>query len=345
MKHISFFSGIGGFDLASEWMGWENVAHCEINEFCLKILNYYWPNAKTHRDIKSTDFSIYRGLIDIVTGGFPCQPFSVTGQRKGNKDDRHLWPEMFRAVCEIQPTWVVGENVPGLVNWSKGLVFEQVQADLEASGYEVQSFILPACGINAPHRRERIWFVAYRNGSATQSSRTNREAKGNRSENNDEQEGGRVEGKQHNGCSNVLQSFTNSDDLFRGSEPQFGCGNKTGSRSKFEGSNRTEDQSEWRNLSYLFASPGEDATNATGIEDNRNGQGGFQSKFAGIISDFRDFPTQSPICTGNDGISAGLDGITFPKWRNESIKGAGNAIVPQIAHMIFKAIEQYKTLL
>jgi len=157
--HASLFSGIGGFDLAAQWMGWENVAHCEINEFCLKILKYYWPDANTHKDIKTTDFTIYRGQIDILTGGFPCQPFSSAGLRKGIEDDRHLWPEMLRAIRQVQPKWVVGENVLGIVNWSEGLVFEQVHAEMEASGYEIQSFILPACSVGAPHRRDRVWFI------------------------------------------------------------------------------------------------------------------------------------------------------------------------------------------
>lgn len=163
MKHGSLFSGIGGFDLAAEWMGWENVFHCENNTFCQKILKHYWPNAISYGDITKTDFSIHRGQIDIVTGGFPCQPFSSAGKRKGTKDDRHLWPEMLRTIREIQPQWIVGENVFGIINWSGGMVFEQVQSDLEAEGYESQAYVLPACATNAPHRRNRVWFVAHSN--------------------------------------------------------------------------------------------------------------------------------------------------------------------------------------
>jgi DNA (cytosine-5)-methyltransferase 1 len=132
MRHGSLFSGIGGFDLASEWMGWENVFHCEWNEFGQKVLKYYWPKAITYNDITKTDFSIHRGTIDILTGGFPCQPYSTAGKRLGKEDERHLWPEMLRAIREIQPSFVVGENVRGLTNWNGGLVFDEVQADLEA---------------------------------------------------------------------------------------------------------------------------------------------------------------------------------------------------------------------
>ncbi len=163
MNHGSLFSGIGGFDLASEWMGWNNVFHCEWNEFGQKVLKYYWPKSISYGDITKTDFTLHRGTIDILTGGFPCQPYSTAGKRLGKEDDRHLWPEMLRAIREIQPTWIVGENVRGLVNWNGGLVFDEVQSDLEAEGYEVTPFLLPACAVNAPHRRDRIWFVAYSN--------------------------------------------------------------------------------------------------------------------------------------------------------------------------------------
>jgi len=163
MRHGSLFSGIGGFDLAAEWMGWENVFQVEKDSFCQKVLVKNFPTTKRYGDIKEFDGTQYRGAIDILTGGFPCQPFSTSGKRKGTEDSRYLWPEMLRIIGEIRPTYIVGENVHGLVNWSKGLVLEQVQADLEVQGYEVGSVIIPACGIGAPHGRERVWFIAYRN--------------------------------------------------------------------------------------------------------------------------------------------------------------------------------------
>lgn len=142
--HGSLFSGIGGFDLAAEWAGWENIFHCEINPFGQKVLSYYWPNSIKYHDITKTDFTIHRGTIDVLTGGFPCQPYSQAGKRLGKEDERHLWPEMLRAIREIQPRWVVGENVRGLITWNGGMVFDEVQADLEAEGYEVLPFLLPA---------------------------------------------------------------------------------------------------------------------------------------------------------------------------------------------------------
>lgn len=171
MKHASLFSGIGGFDLAAQWMGWENVFQVEIDKFCQKVLEKNFPNVKRYGDIKEFDGTKYRGTVDILTGGFPCQPFSDAGKRKGTEDERHLWPEMLRVIGEIQPSYIVGENVPGLVSWSRGLVFEQVQAELENKGYEVQSVILPACAVKAAHRRDRVWIVAYHTRNAVEESK------------------------------------------------------------------------------------------------------------------------------------------------------------------------------
>jgi len=133
MKHASLFSGIGGFDLAAQNVGFENVFHCEINPFCQTILKYYWPNAKTYTDIKQTDFSIWRGQIDILTGGFPCQPFSSAGQRKGTEDERHLWPQMLRAIREIKPRFIVGENVSGFLTWN-GFIWSRAEQNIPDTG-------------------------------------------------------------------------------------------------------------------------------------------------------------------------------------------------------------------
>lgn len=160
MTHASLFSGIGGFDLAAEWAGWTNAFNCEIDPFCRKVLKYHFPNAEQYEDIRTTDFTVWKDRIDVLTGGFPCQPFSLAGKRRGTEDYRYLWPAMLDVIRTVRPRWVVGENVYGIVNWSEGMVFEQVCADLEAAGYEVQPYIIPACGVGAPHRRDRCWFVA-----------------------------------------------------------------------------------------------------------------------------------------------------------------------------------------
>ena len=162
MTHGSSFSGIGGFDLAAEWVGWQNLFNCEIDPFCQTVLKHHFPYAEQFTDIRTADFARYKGRIDVFTGGFPCQPFSTAGKQKGTEDDRYLWPEMLGVIRVVRPRWVVVENVYGIVSWSDGLVFEQVCADLEAEGYEVQPYVLPACGVGATHQRYRTWFVAHR---------------------------------------------------------------------------------------------------------------------------------------------------------------------------------------
>lgn len=155
MTHASLFTGIGGFDLAAEWCGFENIFQVEIDKFCLKLLNKRFPNAQKFKDIKEFDGRPFRGRVDIISGGFPCQPFSVAGKRKGKTDDRYLWPEMLRVIQEIKPRWVVGENVAGFIEMG----LEQSWIDLENEGYEVQPIIIPACAVNAPHRRDRVWII------------------------------------------------------------------------------------------------------------------------------------------------------------------------------------------
>lgn len=170
MNQIELFAGIGGFGLAGRWAGIETICQVEIDPFCQKVLQKNFPNAERHADIKNFDGTKYFGAVDIISGGFPCQPYSTAGKRLGKEDERHLWPEMLRVIREARPRWVVGENVGGLISWSGGLVFEEVCADLEAIGYEVQPFVLPACSVDAPHRRDRIWFVANTNYNAGQRS-------------------------------------------------------------------------------------------------------------------------------------------------------------------------------
>ena len=157
MNHLDLFSGIGGFSLAAQWAGIETVAFCEIDPFCQKVLVKNFPSIPIFEDIKELKRSDIKYEIDIITGGFPCQPFSVAGNKKGTKDDRDLWPQMFRVIQEFKPTWVIGENVANFVN----MAFQRTKTDLESEGYEVQPFIIPACGVNAPHRRDRVWIVGY----------------------------------------------------------------------------------------------------------------------------------------------------------------------------------------
>lgn len=155
-RHIDLFSGIGGFALAAYWAGYQTEVFCEQDEFCKKVLNRHWPAVPIIGDIRDFDGSAHTGA-DLLTGGFPCQPFSTAGKRQGSQDDRFLWPEMFRVISEARPTWIVGENVAGIIN----MALDGVLADLESEGYTTQSFVIPACAVNAPHRRDRVWIVAY----------------------------------------------------------------------------------------------------------------------------------------------------------------------------------------
>ena len=323
MNHASLFSGIGGFDLAAEWMGWQNTFHCEWNPFGQKVLKHHFPNSICHEDITKTDFNIYRGRIDILSGGFPCQPYSTAGKRLGKEDDRHLWPEMLRAIREIQPRWVVGENVLGLTNWNGGLVFEEVCADLEAEGYEVQPFILPAASVNAAHRRDRVWFIAY--------------AKNDRLEHS----------KKPRSVSESKGKTRISFGGFTKTESQISI--TTNSKSESSGGKLQQRQRQGESGGCNSGDVANSSSQGLQGSENKGGTKSSRAKrdkqLTGCLrSNFENFPTQSPICGGDDGLPAKLDGITFPKWRNESIKAYGNAIVPQVVHQIFKAIQEYEDL-
>lgn len=297
MTHASLFSGIGGAEIAASWLGWQNLFHCEIQEFQRKVLEYWFPNSISYEDITKTDFKEWRGQIDVLTGGFPCQPFSMAGKRLGAKDDRYLWPHMLRAIREVQPTWVVCENVAGILSMvqpseevdmgGKASLFEEnyrtreeqlytvegICQGLEQAGYSVQTLVIPACAVGAPHRRDRVWIVANRTDT-------------------------RAEGLQQGGQNGVSQSFSPTDtNLIR--------------------------------------------------QQRRNAQGKQEAQSVDRIEkpfcdeSWKDFPTQPPICSRNDGIPIRLANLTisFAKWRKKSIEALGNAWVPQVAYEIFKAIE------
>lgn len=337
MTHGSLFSGIGGFDLASEWMGWDNLFHCEWESFPRKVLNYHFPKSKSYGDIKETDFTIWRDRIDILTGGFPCQPYSAAGKRLGKQDERHLFPEMLRAVREIQPRWVVGENVRGLVSWNEGLVFEEVQSELEAEGYEVQPFLLPAASVNAPHKRDRVWFVAYSNDKGRGSKPRNlSEMDGKVSQRNQDAEPSHSDSLYVADTSSVRRGGGNigpKTNQEQGYEMGEGFGqhrDRVRSQTQRRSSNATDPNSE---VSQHINQDGK--TSGSAITKER-------TQSFGSPRSWEEFPTQSPVCGGNDGIPRSLDSITFPKWRKESIKAYGNAIVPQVALQIFKAIGEYE---
>lgn len=308
MNYAGLFDGIGGFSYPATLMGWNHVFHCEKDDFCRKVLKYYWPHLPIHEDIKQTSFKKYYGTIDILSGGFPCQPYSLSGQRKGTEDPRNLWPEMLRAVREIRPRWIVAENVFGIISWNKGLVFEQIQSDLEAEGYEVQAVVLPAAGVEAPHERKRVFFIAYSNGPREASFSISDEKKFARVGNPGESQP-LANSKEGNDISNITEKEGRQVCKFR---------------------ERTKQDA---------------ASNASSCGRDEDHKGSGTNPLTQNIPHWGEFPTQSPICGRDDGISSRLDGITFPKLRRESIKAYGNAVVPQLVLQIYKAIEAYELMI
>lgn len=344
----------------------------EIDPYCNYVTKQHYPNCIQHHDIRTTDFTLYRGLIDIVTGGFPCQPFSVAGEQQGTEDPRYLWPEMFRGIREIAPRWAVCENVYGLVSWNGGLVFDKVQTDLESIGYEVAKYVLPAAGVNAPHRRDRVWFVAF----------------------NAESGNGRFN-KSGVGTTKRLEMVGDMLDKSRRVESSNRTESSSGDAADIGASANSNDKREGRGHSSLPKENGEvpeqyenaEPGNPDKQSDANPHSQGFpltsqrkQRLFSEAngtptwrepgrthakVTEWQNFPTQSPVCTGDDGLPAELvrqfirddsNGIlsekeidtiiskAASKWRKEVIKMGGNAIVPQVAYQIFKTIESYETL-
>ena len=351
MTHASLFSGIGGAEIAAAQMGWSNLFHCEINPFGRRVLEYWYPNSTSYEDITKTDFAPWRGRVDVLTAGFPCQPFSLAGSRKGADDDRYLWPQVVRAIREIRPAWFVGENVAGILTMvqpgtevevgggsslfgedyrtrtllRQEYVVETICASLEREGYSVQPFVIPACAVGAPHRRDRVWFVAHRAGAGVETLQC-----------------GREDGVHAVGVA------SNPDE------------HRSPSRTAGEGTERSRrgylpQPCEWRDAPQrpdgLHGLPRDAAhTRRTGREELHHSQEPNETP-ATPRSDWEELPalrwagfpaTQPVIRRGDDGIPFNVDdlAISFAKWRQESIKAYGNAWVPQVAYEIFRAIQQ-----
>lgn len=320
--HASLFSGIGAPELAAFWLGWQNVFHCEISEFCNTILNYWYPNSIGYENIKQADFSKWQGKIDVLTGGFPCQPFSSAGQRLGANDDRYLWPEMLRAIRQIQPSFVIGENVAGILSMvqpgeavkvgcttslfgedddiyrkEQQFVVETVCTDLEREGYTVQPFVIPACSVGAPHQRDRVWFIARRNVPTPL---------------DDTMHDGVLRGSCIDEGESEAQRLQERDEIQQSSESDSLLGHAAHSCNA--GAESTQEA--------------ESGTEQLGGADCPQGW-------------WRNFPTVTPICGGNDGLPFDVSrlAIPFTRWRQESIKVLGNSMVPQVVLELFRAIE------
>ena len=340
MTHASLFSGIGGFDYAAALLGWINIFDCEIDAFCRKVLEYHFPNSVHYGDITKQIFKEWRGKIDVLSGGFPCQPFSLAGQRKGADDNRYLWPQMLRVIREIRPTWVVGENVAGILTMvqpgaevevggqaslfgedyrkrvlhRQEYVIETIFRDLECEGYAVQPLLIPACAVGASHRRDRIWFIAHRTNAG------------------------------ENGIYAVGTSSHTDSDRHTSCGTSCRIEKERCERAAMSGQRgvRCERFNGLDGFSRIAADPYGKRLQGECIfgKHSKTKKESFNKQSFGCIrTTWQNFPTESPICSGDDGISGRLDGITFSKWRQESVKAYGNAIVPQVAYEIFKAIE------
>ena len=398
MRHIDLFSGIGGFALAIEKV-WPNSDHifCDNDSYCQKLLKLRFQNSKIYGDIKeikSITDSDWLGLqkqgqkqqtnrsrqlfkVDILTGGFPCQPFSQAGKRRGTSDDRYLWPEMLRIIRLTNPRWVIAENVRGLLTMQNGLVFEQVCVDLEASGYEVQPLIIPAVAVNAPHRRDRIWFIAhaisdpaYRKKKSGKLSKAPNKQKQDRSQYSPARQSLRATlgGGSNRSKEDIImaRAFRNTESSRQSSsnersrKTQYGgtssgsyqraTSHATGKRGRGVTSKERgikewameQDESKGREI----WSKGERRVGS--IAHATSGESGKQAK----QKRWKDFERGSwernwlevaaELCGMDDGLPAKLDEFELSKSRHriERLKALGNAIVPQVAARIMEAIKK-----
>ena len=362
--HGSLFSGFDAPSVAASWMGWKNAFHCEINSFCNEILKYWFPDSEHYEDITKTDFSQWKGRIDVLTGGFPCQPFSLAGQRKGADDNRYLWPEMLRAIREIRPTWVIGENVAGILTMvqpgketevgsqtslfgednrkrvllRQEYVVETICKDLEREGYSVQPLLIPACAVGAPHRRDRVWFIANRSDAGIEDLQQEREDGVFPSRITPDTDGAglpetRPEQRAAGIAGDGLQRDVTNSQRVRSNEVL---------------ENLQPEQPDGKGITLVSSERFAADAESTGIKGERDkGQGKIQFNRRDLQSvrpSWQNFPTTEPaIRRGDDGISGRLSGITFSRWRQESIKALGNSMVPQVVLEIFKAIESVES--
>lgn len=382
MKILDLFSGIGGFSLAAHWLGWETIAFVEKDEFCRKVLAKNFPGVEIYGDITEFSGKSFRGRCDIITGGFPCQPFSQAGKQQGRNDERHLFPQILRVISEVKPRWVVAENVRGLLSNESGQVFAEVITSLESEGYEVITFCIPASSVGAPHKRDRLWIIANSDGKRLQGRRSTRnsgvEGCGDRKQ---KTENDRTATQSASAFFNG--GFTSDTDGQRqGRQPEsfyarqstglarrgFGdsiansnCnGNRLGRQRReiydFDGNSSTEER-RWHDIESGFGAYdsrfNSDSDTDTDGEHGEEHIGRNQLRETGEeISLGRSFPPRNIwnkqwqsvaastcIRRMDDGISDELDVVGSRDNRTARLKALGNAIVPQIAYEIFKAIE------
>ena len=380
MTHASVFSGIGGPEVAATMLGWENLFHCEINPFGRQVLDYWYPNSKSYEDITTTDFTEWRGRVDVLTGGFPCQPFSYAGRRRGAEDDRYLWPSMYRVIDEIQPTWVVAENVAGILTMveqgevskvagsatlfdafddlrgryelRETFTLQRICTDLESHGYAVQPVLVPACAVGAPHRRDRVFIVASRKDTTDTKGEQGGCLQPRQSEDcgaTQEQSGGR-------GGEVGSERLAPHPDSHRGSEvdehmeSELADGAKPVSNG---GQRNVADTCSDRLQHDDFGGSKIEAFRRRTLElmyasAKADGSGRGIGEYSDHCGErWSNFPSVSPVHRGNDGLPFDVDRLTlsFGKWRTEALKAYGNAIVPQVMYEIFRAIAQVEKII
>jgi len=428
--HIGLYEGIGGFSIAAEALGYETVAWCEWSPFCQTVLKYHFPNAKGFGDITNSDFSEYEGQINLLTAGFPCQPFSVAGNRKGTEDDRYGWPATRRAIKQINPDVVILENVAGLssilepestsrLESKTPILFEDgydativeerrrvlgiIISELQTEGYLLPQYAdgtpivccIPASAANAPHERYRYWIVGFRRnyinrliGDAQYNGYTPTQKRGKIAESQGKKKQktfggtsranslqpsnvGNSNGDHESEVGQILEcrwseendeprrisenDATNPNSITGRQQPKFTSSDAAGARKKFGRSGIDAPNSTNSGVKSLQKSEIDlhgleltsDSDNKRRKEFNiaaiasQQEQQYCERYFGGISDNWTEFPTQSAICSGDDGFPSKLDGIAFSTWRNESIKAYGNAIVPQVAIQIIKTIDEF----
>lgn len=353
MRVLDLFAGIGGFSLAAHWMGWETVAFVEKEPFCQKVLRKnFGQDIDIHDDIFDFSGEPFRGRVDIISGGFPCQPFSAAGKRKGRNDERHLFPEMLRVIREVQPRWVVAENVRGLLSIESGRVYAEVIASLESEGFEVVTFCVPASAVEAPHRRDRLWIIAHADRIGKHSGhREIQEADGEISERYDDAELGNAEICVAPDADNSRGRASRSQDAKRrpfsgerqhtlaepsghgedapnpGREYEPGRDEGMEARQTF-GASRLFNAERCREDERAFGNP-KSTRQPCGINGSREKQYGRTS--SGLSQWDEPWPSAATrLCRVDDVVPNRVD----------RLKCLGNTVVPIIPYEIFKAIEE-----
>lgn len=356
MRALDLFSGIGGIALAAEWAGIETAAFCEIEPYCRRVLSRHWPGVPIYEDVRELtrerlerDGVMDNGAIDLICGGYPCQPFSVAGKRRGAEDDRHLWPEMFRLVRALRPAWVLGENVAGHVH----LGLDDVLADLESEGYTCRAFVLPAAAVGAPHRRERVFIVAHADGFGWDDGCNYREERQIRSEPERTvlQSGSRRQSPKRR-CGACENGISNRNESMAHTSRQLPHGSGGAWRGRAEPADGGEDVADAYRSGLQRWPEVQDIKSQRKERDQR-----FERRRE--LHSWENSTTQSRMGRGVNGFSARLDGTRWPaafgeeqhdwepprvavgvKNRVPRLKALGNAVVPQQVYPILRAIKE-----